>query len=213
MIFRARMLFCGLLVLCLLAGSPLSSLALAADAGHAEHGEAGEVNTSPLDFKTDLALWTFVVFVVLLIVLTKFAWGPIAEGLEKREHSIAENIAAAERLHNDAKTLIAQYEQKLADSANEVRKIIEEARRDGEHTMQELIAKGQSEVQLPRDRSIREIDTAKSQALKELSEASVNQAVNLAGRLIHAQLNADDHRKLIDESLASFPAQGKPGVN
>ena len=67
-------------------------------------------STDPLAVDPDLAIWTLLVFVVLLAVLWKFAWGPIVAGLEKREQAIADNIAAAKRQHEEAKRLVAEYE-------------------------------------------------------------------------------------------------------
>lgn len=189
------------------------------DAGHAgdEHGAhdhaahighpQGEVRVE--EFKTDLAIWTFVVFLVLMGILWKFAWGPIVAGLEKREQRIAEHIASAERAHEDAKRMLAEYERKLASSADEVRAIIDEARRDAEHTQQEILAKARADAQLERERALREIETAKDQALKELGERSANLAVDLAGKILNAQLSAADHHRLIEEALNRFPAPSK----
>src|SRR5690242_1631023 len=73
--------------------------------GHGHGAGAAGVSNDPTEFKGDLAIWTFCVFVILLIILSKFAWGPISAGLEKREHHIAEHIAAAERSHQDAKAM------------------------------------------------------------------------------------------------------------
>lgn len=77
----------------------------AAEDGHAPHdGHAGHIGladadlaaiTKPEQFRSDLAIWTFVVFILLLAILWKFAWGPIVAGLEKREESIAHNIDEA----------------------------------------------------------------------------------------------------------------------
>src|SRR5690242_8492770 len=50
--------------------------------GHAEALPGAEENPNPLVFKTDLAIWTFVVFLLLFFVLKKFAWGPISESLD-----------------------------------------------------------------------------------------------------------------------------------
>jgi F-type H+-transporting ATPase subunit b len=165
-----------------------------------------------LEFQTDLAIWTAVVFAVLLLVLWKFAWGPIVAGLEKREQRIAEHIAAAEKAHEDAKLMLAQYEKKLAASADEVRAIIEEARRDAEHTQQEILAKARADAQTERDRALREIETAKDQALKELGERTADLAVELAGKIVGARLNAGDHQRLIEEALTRFPSS-KPSPN
>ena len=92
-----------------------------------------DANTEPLPFDPDLAVWTVGVFVLLLAVLWKFAWGPILAGLEKREHAIAEEIASAHRQHEEANTLVAQYEARLAAAGDEVRALLDEARRDADH--------------------------------------------------------------------------------
>jgi F-type H+-transporting ATPase subunit b len=167
---------------------------------------------SPEDFKTDLAIWSFVVFLLLLAILWKFAWGPIMAGLDKREERIAEHIAAAERSHEDAKRMLADYERKLASSADEVRAIIDEARRDAEHTQQEILAKARADAQAERDRALREIETAKDQALKELGERTADLAVELAGKIVGARLNSGDHQRLIEEALNRFPSS-KPSPN
>ena len=122
---------------------------------HGEAGHAGQADRpDPLAFDPDLAIWTAIVFLVLLGVLGKFAWGPIVDGLEKREQTIADNIAAAERASEEAKAMLAEYEAKLAGAADEVRAMLEEARRDAEHTKQEILAEAKSARQAeqrPRD--------------------------------------------------------------
>ena len=186
-----------------------------ADEAHGEHGHGIGHPTGkadPLEFQTDLAIWTAVVFVLLLVVLRQFAWGPIVTGLEKREQGIAANIAAAERANQDARNMLAQYERKLAGSADEVRAILDEARRDAEHTQQEILAKARVDAQAEKDRGIREIETATNQALKQLAEQSANLAVELAGKIVQSQLNPSEHTRLIEEAMARFP-QGSPSKN
>ncbi len=87
-----------------------------------------------------------------------------------------------------------------------MRAIIDEARRDAEHTQQEILAKARADAQAERDRSLREIETAKDQALKELGERTADLAVDLAGKIVGARLNAGDHQRLIEEALSRFPA-------
>ena len=196
--------------LALLAGFSAPAAVAAPEAGHA-HNEAEHIGhpsgkPDPLEFQKDLAIWTAVIFGVLLLVLRKFAWGPIVEGLEKREQRIAENIAAAEKANADAKQMLVDYERKLAASADEVRAILDEARRDAEHTQQEILAKARADAQAERDRALREIETAKDGALKELGERTANLAVDLAGKIVGARLNTGDHQRLIEEALNRFPA-------
>lgn len=169
------------------------------EAGHDAHGEQGM-----LDVDKQLAGFTVVVFVLLLLVLWKFAWGPIAKGLDARENRIASNIAAAEKANADAQGVLGQYEQKLAAAAEEVRKMIEEARRDAEHTQKQIVAKATQETQLLHERSMRDIETATAQSLKELAERSANLAVELAAKITRQQLGPADHARLVEDAVKKF---------
>jgi F-type H+-transporting ATPase subunit b len=183
-----------------------------APAAHGGHGGGHGASGGPLDFQTDLALWTGVVFVVLFLILKRFAWGPISRGLESRERMIADQIAQAERSNEEARRLLAEYQQKLVGSQEEVRTILEQARRDAEQSGRQLLDQARNEAKREQEKAVREIDQAKDGALKELAEQSATLAVSLAGKILGAQLKAEDHSRLISQSLANFP-KGKVGQN
>ncbi len=181
-------------------------------AAHFLHEGLSEAATDPTNIRADLAVWTFAVFVIVLAVLWKFAWGPIVAGLEKREQRITDNIAAAERQNRQAAELLKAYELKLQAAANEVREMLDEARRDAQHTQAEIIAKARDEAEVERRRALRDIETATEQALKRVAEQSVNLAIDLAGKIIHAQLQPEDHNNLIQEAVGKF-VQAKHTAN
>lgn len=160
----------------------------------------------PLSVDPDLAIWTLVVFIVLLVVLKRFAWGPIIEGLDRREHSVADHIAQAERTHDQAQELLAEYERKLSAAAGEVRELLEEARRDAEHTKQEILVEAKAGAEAEKARALREIESAADAAVESLAERSVDLAVDLAGKIVQAQLSREDHVQLIQDAMAKFPA-------
>ncbi|MGE0605580.1 MAG: F0F1 ATP synthase subunit B [Pirellulales bacterium] len=175
--------------------------------GHG-HGVGHDgASSDPSELKSDLAIFTFIIFVLLFAILYKFAWGPISTALDAREKGIKDNIEAAQRANDEGKVLLAQYEKKLADAQGEVKAIIEEARRDAEHTQQEILAKARADAQAERDRSLREIETATDQALKELAEKSTNLAVDLAGKIVQAQVKKSDHDRLIGDAVANFSSK------
>jgi F-type H+-transporting ATPase subunit b len=221
-----------LLGLALMAWYGLGALALAAaddpaaPAAHAEaehpaaghghdhigHANAGPQLEDPSEVKSDLAIFTFVVFFLLLGILWKFAWGPISAGLDKREQSIAHHIAATHRAHEDAKQLLAEHEKRLAGTAGEVRAILEDARRDAEQTKQDILAEAKSGAQAERARAVQDIQIATDQALKSLAERSADLAVELAGKIVGSKLQAGDHARLIQEAVGRFP-ETKPSPN
>lgn len=178
--------------------------------GAAEEGGAGGLN--PLSsWKEDLAIWTAVVFLVLLLVLRKFAWGPITQGLDKREQAIADQVAQAERNNQRAQELLAQHEQKLTAAGEEIRKMVEQGRRDAEVAGRQIVDKAKKEAGAEHQRALREIEAATAGALKELSEQSATLAVRLAGKIVGAELNPADHAQLIAKAVADFPKAKKKG--
>jgi len=180
--------------------------------GHITQHGVGDHVLDPTWIRTDLAIWTFVVFLVVLALLWRFAWGPIVEALEAREQRIADNIAAAERQNKQAADLLKAYELKLQNAANEVRAMLDEARRDAQHTQEEILAKARAEAEAERQRALRDIDIATEHSLKRIAEEGANLAVDLAGRIIRAQLKPEDHARLIQEALGEF-ASRTPSAN
>jgi F-type H+-transporting ATPase subunit b len=186
-----------------------------AAAGHseeaaAEHGSA-DINPIPLkaeDIKADLTIWTVLVFLLVLLFLGKFAWGPLADGLDKREKHLADQLAQANEANQKAKDLLAGYEKKLSDAKNEVRAILEKGRQDAEQVGRDMIEKAKTDSKAEQDRMLKQIDAATTAAIKELADRSATMAVNLAGRIVHAKLNPKDHAKLIEQAVAGF-AEGK----
>ena len=163
--------------------------------------------TNILSFSEDLAIFTFIVFVIVLILLWLFAWGPISRALDERERRISDNIAAAQRQNEEARRMLVQYEKKLESAQGEVRAIMEEARRDAAHTQDEILAKAREDAQRERDRAVREIDQARQTALKELGERSVDLAVQLAGKIVASKLSPEDHARMVQDAVTRF---GKP---
>ncbi len=157
-----------------------------------------------LDWKSDLALWTAVVFVVLLAVLWMFAWKPITEGLDKREKQMADQIAEAERNNCDARQLLADYQQKLAASQGEVRGILDQARRDAEQLGREMLEKARDEGRAEHARALQQIEAATAGALQELAQRSATLAVELAGKIVGSRLTPEKHAELIQSAVAEF---------
>ena len=183
--------------------------------GHEDHIGLGGASPSvlkPEEFRSDLALWSLVVFLALLAILWKFAWGPISQGLETREHTIANYITDAQRAHEEAKLLLAEHQRQLAHAADEVRALLEEARRDAEYTKQDILAEAKAGADAERVRALREIEAATDGALKQLAERSADLAVELAGKIVSAKLTPADHAKLIQDAVSRFP-QGTPSRN
>jgi F-type H+-transporting ATPase subunit b len=154
-----------------------------------------------------MAIFTAVVFLLLVVGLYLAAWKPIMEGLEKREHTIVGNIEAAERANAEAQLRLQEYEAKLAAAAEEATRMVAGARKDAEAAGERIIAAAQEEAARQRERTIADIDAAKRAALSELATKSTDVAMTLAQRIVGREVKAADHQNLIQDMLAQLPSQ------
>lgn len=170
---------------------------------------AGSSNNSvnPLTIDPDLAWYTMVVFVLLLLVLTKFAWKPLMKGLEQREKTIANMIDEAKRNNDEAAAKLLAYEQKLAEAATEAHEVVLRARRDAVAAGEKLIEEARAGADRERQRALSDIEAAKNAAVQHIADQSANLAFSLARKLIHKELRPEDHATLIRESLEQFPSE------
>jgi F-type H+-transporting ATPase subunit b len=152
----------------------------------------------------DLTIWTIVVFALLLLVLRRWAWGPMLEGLRNRETNIRKALEDAEQAKRETAELRRTLQAEMDKANDKVRAMIEEGRRDAQRTVDEMMAKARADIQAERDRLRRELDMARDQAIKELWEQTALLATQVSSRVVRRQLNVDDHRRIVDETLAEL---------
>lgn len=169
------------------------------------HGNATEMLERPEEFtRFDLSIYTFIVFSLLMLLLWKFAWGPIAKALDARESSIAKMLADAKAASEMAAVQLQQYEAKLLAAQEEAGKIVGDARKSAEEVAAKIQANAEASADRLRERAVADIEQAKNVALHEIAEKSVDTAVDLAGKIIRREVKAADHQQLIAESLNRF---------
>ena len=178
-----------------------------ADSHGEGHGDAHGGNTNPLSVDPDLMVFTGIIFCLLLAVLSKFAWGPIRDSLDQREKGIEEQIAEAHRSNEEARRLLAEHEEKVSKASEEVREMLDQARRDAESQKANILAEAEAAAKAEKDRAVREIHAAKNNALEQLAESSVDQALGLAGSIVGQKLEKQDHARLIQDALKQIPSE------
>ena len=182
----------------ILSAVALAMLALSSVANAAE----GESNLFAGDIGN--AVWTLVIFVLVIVVLGKFAWTPLLEALQKREDFIRDSLEEAKDDRLAAEAQLKEYEAKLATAQGEATEIIEEAKRDAETLRTRLEEKAREESENMLDRARREIGIAKQSAVKELYSTSAQLATDIAGRVLQRELTPADHERLIQESIGEL---------
>jgi F-type H+-transporting ATPase subunit b len=147
------------------------------------------------------AVWTLVIFLLVVLVLGKFAWGPLLSGLQQREEFIRRSLKEAKEDREAAEARLAEYEAKLADAGAQAVAIVDEGKRNAEQARASIEEKARDEADRMVERARREIDLAKQSAIKDLYATSSELATEIASRILQRELNAEDHERLISDSI------------
>jgi F-type H+-transporting ATPase subunit b len=162
-----------------------------------------------LDFDWVSAVWILFIFTGVVIVLYRTAWKNVLAGLKAREDRIRRDISDAESARVKAEDTLKQYDGKLAEAEKKVREIIDQAVRDAEKIGTSLRMKAQEEAEESKERATKEIEAAKTNALAEIYQQTVYLATEVAEKIIRRNLNADDQRDLVNQSLEQLQSIGK----
>ncbi len=158
-----------------------------------------------LDPHEGLIIWTIITFLVVLLVLKKFAWPQLLASLDEREKRISDALAAAEQARQEAEEVLQEHRQKIAAAEEEARKIVAAAREAGANVRQTIVSQAREEAERMLDQARTSIESEKRTAIAELRRETANLAVQAAGVLIDANLDDEKNRSLVDDLIARIP--------
>ncbi|MBS29990.1 MAG: ATP synthase F0 subunit B [Candidatus Marinimicrobia bacterium] len=153
---------------------------------------------------TGLTLWTIATFLFLLFVLRWKAWGPLMDALDARAKQIEESLSKAEKVTADAEVQAEKNEQILQDARNEAQEIISKAREAGDKLKQKLESDGKNQYDSMLNKAKNQIESEKQKALNEIKDTVVDVALKASEKVIKRNLNADDNKKMIEETVDKF---------
>lgn len=184
-------------------------LPLAAEA--AEHGEesGGSFLVSP---GLGLMIWTLVLFLITMWVLSKVAFPKIQEALDKRAAAISESIDAAERQRKESDELLAEYRARLAEAREQADDIMARARKAAETAENEAAAAGKEKRDELVASANREIEAGTKRALDEIRQEVANLTVLATERVTRKALNAEDQKRLVEEALSEVDFSALSGA-
>jgi len=188
-IMKLRVLIANVSMIVLLAASAAAS-------------EGGENNLFAGDIGN--VFWTLLIFGLVIVVLGKFAWTPLLNGLQQREEFIRTSLEEAKEDRLAAEARLQEYEQRLSGAKNEANEIIERAKSEAESLRVRLEQQAREESEGMLDRAKREIDIAKQSAVKELYSTSAELATDIAGKILRRELSSQDHDRLIKDSIGEL---------
>jgi F-type H+-transporting ATPase subunit b len=172
---------------------------LAAEA--AEHGEegGGSFLVSP---GLGLMIWTLVLFLITMWVLSKVAFPKIQEALDKRAKMVSESIDAAERQRRESDELLAEYRARLAEAREQADDIMARARKSAETAEAEAAAAGKEKREELVSAAKRDIEAETRRSLDQIRAEVADLTVLATERVTRKSLSPDDQKRLVEEALS-----------
>jgi len=163
--------------------------------------EAEPAALSPFSGDFGNALWTVLIFVLVIVVLGKFAWGPILGMLKEREDFIRKSLHDAKHDRDAAEARLKEYTAQLQSARAEAASMVENARRDAEKLREELRQKAKSEADTILKNAERQIQLERDRALAQIRTEAVDLSVMIASKLIGRNLTNADNERIIEDAL------------
>lgn len=148
-----------------------------------------------------LFLWTILTFLVLLVLLAKFAWKPLLALLDRREGMIRQSLDDAEKAKQELQRLQQESKEILSKARVEAQSILAKSRSEAEKLKGEL----RQEAKVQADSILRDaekqIQVETEKAIAVLKNEVVDLSLLVASKLIKKNLSKEDNQSLIEESL------------
>ena len=160
-----------------------------------------EAALSPFAGNFGNALWTVGIFLIVVFVLGKFAWGPVLSLLQEREAFIHQSLSAAKHDREEAEARLKEYTAQLQAARTEAATIVADARRDAEKLREELRGKAKAEAETLIKNAERQIQLETGRALQQIRHEAVDLSVAIASKLIGRNLTREDNERLIEDAL------------
>ena len=147
-------------------------------------------------------LATVIIFAVLMLLLKKFAWGPLMGVMQEREEAVAENIVSAEKANKEAQALLEEQKAVLKEARTEAQAILEGAKKQAEATREEIVLAGRTEAERLKVSAQRDIEAEKEKAIAAVREEVVSLSVLAASKVLGKEISEADNSALIKETIA-----------
>ena len=158
-----------------------------------------------LELNPGLLIWTWITFLLVLLILSKFAWKPLIRALSKREETIRLSIERAEEAKAEAERLLAEHAKRLASTQEETARLIRDARADAETMKNDIVEKANANARRMLDAAKEEIDRKTEQAIGQLRGEVAGLAIKAAEKILEETLDESRQRALVEKFLNELP--------
>jgi F-type H+-transporting ATPase subunit b len=156
---------------------------------------------SLIDVVPGLMVWTLVTFFITFVILRRFAFAPIQKLIDQRRDRIREALDEADKARQEAKELRELTHAEREEAKAERERILEETRRQAQAQLDQARAQADDDLKRRLDENMREIEAENRRMAEQIRRDVVELTLLAAEKVTGKSLDADDQRRLIDETI------------
>jgi len=153
-----------------------------------------------------LFIWTILTFLILVGLLTKFAWGPLMKALDERQETIRKSLNDADRAKLELERLHQESARIISEARAEAQSVVAKSRIEAEAVREELKRKAKGEADALLRGAERQIQLETAKAVQEIRHEVVDLSLAVASKLIKKNLSQEGNDALIRDSLDQIDA-------
>lgn len=157
-----------------------------------------------LDPHIGTMFWTALTFVILLVLLRRFAWKPLLGAIEARENTIRTDLERAEEGRKEAQKLVEENKALVAQARREHAEAVAAGRTDAERVKEEILEEGRKQREKLLQQASAQIEAELRQARKDLRGVAADLSIQVAEKLLARNLDDSTQRKLVEEYLSEL---------
>jgi F-type H+-transporting ATPase subunit b len=165
---------------------------------------AGGGGSSLITPQLGLIFWTSLTFVLLLLVLGRFAWRPLLGAIEERERTIRENLEQARREREAAASLLEEHRALVVEARKERAQAVAAGQADAERLKAEILQEAKRQRETVLHQTDAQVEAMLRQARDEMRTLAADLAIRAASKIIARNLDDAVQRKFVEEYLADL---------
>jgi F-type H+-transporting ATPase subunit b len=156
------------------------------------------------EFEPGLMIWTTVSFGIFVYLMYRFVLPPLLKVLKERERVIADSLSAARENQKRSEDLLASSNKKIAEASDIARKILDEARGEGERLKEGMLASSKRQSELFLAKAKEDLRREKDQMISEIKGKTADLIVEASSKVLGKYVDKTENRRIIEESIASW---------
>lgn len=144
---------------------------------------------------------TLLSFTILLVLLSKFAWGPLMDMLKQREEHITQQVEQAEKASEEAQVYLEQNRQAMQNAQQEIQQLLINAELQAKTEKEKIIVEAKQQAEQLKENAKQDIENAKQRAISQINKEVAHLSVAIASKLMKKELTLQDQQAYIQQIL------------